>query len=228
MQSRFFEMDGKRFVIVSANGAGGRGPREQAELTLARLRDGLERAGSRFENLLRITVYMKGREVWDPVREVRQQVFGTKVRPASSSIFVERLHPEEALVEIEGMALVADKEVSKRAIEFNPPRLYLKAVVAERYAFLSGTGGEGRTEAEQAESCFKTMDAYLKELGGSLLDIRHIAVYLKRMEAIEEVSRVLHGVFRRSQPHWEVVPATGFAREEMLLEIEGTAALPPS
>lgn len=226
MPSRYFELDGKTFVIVSANGAGGRGLREQAELTLARLRDGLMRAGSCFENLLRITVYMKGREVWDPVREVRQRVFGSKVRPTSSSIFVERLHPEESLVEIEATALAADKEVPKRAIEFDPPRMYLKALVADRSAFLSGTGGEGRTEAEQAESCFNTMDVYLKELGGALRDIRHIAIYLKRIEAMEEVSRVLHRAFNGSLPHWEVVPATGFAREDMLLEIEGAAVLP--
>lgn len=226
MPSRFFELNGKRFVTLSANGAGGGNAKEQGELTLARLRDGLERAGTRFENLLRITVYMKGREVWDPVREVRQQVFGAKVRPASSSIFVERLHPVEALVEIEGTALVAGKEVPRRGIEFDPPRLYLKAVVAERYAFLSGTGGEGRTEVEQAESGFKTMGAHLEDLGGSLRDIRHIAIYLKRIEAMEEVRRVVHALFGRSQPQWEVVPATGFARDEMLLEIEGTAVLP--
>ncbi|MBI4288390.1 MAG: hypothetical protein HY671_08200 [Chloroflexi bacterium] len=225
MHSRFFELNGKRFVTVSANGAGGRNAKEQGELTLARLRDGLDGAKSRFENLLRITVYMKGREVADPMRQVRGQAFRSDARPASSSIFVERLQPEGALVEIEGTALASDRQVSKRAIEFSPPRPYIKAMVAERYAFLSGTGGEGQTEAEQAKSCFKTMDAYLKELGGSLLDVCHIAVYLKRMEAMEDVSREVHRVFTKSQPCWEVTPAAGFAREDMLLEIEGTAVL---
>ncbi len=225
MQNRFFELDGKRFVIISANGAGARGPRDQAELTLARIQEDLGKAGSRFDNLLRITVYMRGKEVGDPVRAVRARFFGGAVRPASSSIFVDRFRPEEALVEIEATALVGDSEVSKGAIEFDPPRRYLKALVAERCAFLSGAGGDGQTEEEQAESCFKDMEANLKEQGGALGDLRRISIYLKRMEALDSVSRVLHRVFTGSQPHWEIVPASGFAREEMLLEIEGTAVL---
>ena len=225
MQSRFFELDGMKFVIVSINGAGGQTPAEQTELTFTRLKGELEQLESRFENIMRVTFFMKGREVWKPVREFRQRVFGAGVRPASSSIFVQRFLPQEALVEVEATAIVGNKAVVKQAIEFEPPRMYLKALVAGKAAFLSGTGGEGQTEEAQAESGFKAMETYLSELGGSLKDVRRIAIYLKRMEAVDNVSRVLHRVFARNRPYWEVVPASGYAQEDMLLEIEGTAVL---
>ncbi len=225
MQHRFYELSGLRFVIVSTNGAGGQTPAEQTELTFSRLKYELEQSGSRFDNIMRITFFMKGREVWKPVREYRQRVFGLGGRPTSSSIFVNRFLPDEALVEVEATAIVGKKANAKNAVEFDPPRMYLKALVAGKSVFLSGTGGDGKTAEEQAESCFKTMDTYLTELGGSLQDVRRIAIYLKPMEAIDNVNRVLHRVFANSQPYLEVVPADGFAQEDMLLEIEGTAVL---
>ncbi len=225
MQNRFYEMDGTRFVIVSTNGAGGRSPAEQTELTFSRLKYELEQVDSRFENIMRVTFFMKGKEVWKPLREYRQRVFGAGIRPTSSSIFVNRFLPEEALVEVEATAIVGNKTIAKQAVEFDPPRMYLKALVAGKSVFLSGTGGDGKTAEEQAESCFKTMDTYLTELGGSLRDVHRIAIYLKPMDAIDSVGRVLHRVFARSQPFWEVISANGFAQEDMLLEIEGTAVL---
>ncbi|MBI2357498.1 MAG: RidA family protein [Deltaproteobacteria bacterium] len=71
MRNRFFELDGQAFVIVSADGSGGGDATGQAELTMARLREDLQKTGSRFENILRIVVYMKGREIWDSVGKVR-------------------------------------------------------------------------------------------------------------------------------------------------------------
>ena len=225
MQNRFYELDGRRFVIISTNGAGGRSPAEQTELTFSRLKYELEQVDSRFGNIMRVTFFMKGKEVWKPLREYRQRVFGAGIRPTSSSIFVNRFLPEEALVEVEATAIIGNKTIAKQAVEFDPPRMYLKALVAGKSVFLSGTGGDGKTAEEQAESCFKTMDTYLTELGGSLRDVHRIAIYLKPMEAIDNVGRVLHRVFARSQPFWEVIPANGFAQEDMLLEIEGTAVL---
>lgn len=52
MRNTFFELDGQAFVIASANGSGGNGATEQAELTMAWLRQNFEKAGSRFENIL--------------------------------------------------------------------------------------------------------------------------------------------------------------------------------
>jgi len=223
MQKRFYELDGERFIIVSADGFGGKTTQEQADLTLARIREDLEKSGSCFDNIMRITVYMKNREMWDAVREARQRLFPKESRPASASIFVGGFRPEEALVAIEATALANPKSVPKRAIEFDPPRLYLKALVADRFAFLSGTGGEGQTEEEQAVACFKTLSSYLEELRGSVQHLRRVAIYLKQMDAMEKIIRVVHRFFGRNKLCWEVIPATGFAREEMLLEIDGTA-----
>lgn len=226
MRNRFFELDGQLFVIASENGSGGRGPTEQAELTMARLRQDLEKVGSRFENILRIVVYMKSREIWDIVGKVRQQVLVPwETRPASASIFVGEFRHEDALVEIEATAMVRSEIVSKRGVEYEPPRAYLRALLTGPFVFLSGTGGQGATEEAQSQSSFESLGACLESQGGSLRDIRRVTIFLKRLEAMGDASRVFQRRFKEPRPYVEFVPATGFARDEMLVEIQGTAVL---
>ncbi len=226
MRDRFFELDGQGFVIVSANGSGGRGPTQQAEQTVARLRQELEKVGSRFENILRIVAYMKSREIWDSVGKVRQKVFiPHETRPASASIFVAEFLHEDTLIEIEATAMVRSEIIAKRGVEFDPPRAYLRALASEPFVFLSGTGGEGRTEEAQVESCFGALGACMEGERGSLRDLRRVAIFLKRIEARSEVSRVFQRLFKEPRPYVEFIPTTGFARDEMLVEIQGTAVL---
>ncbi len=226
MRNRFFELDGQAFVVASPNGSGGNGPTEQAELTMARLRQDLEKVGSRFENILRIVVYMKSREIWDTVGKVRQKVFVPwETRPASASIFVPEFRHEDALVEIEATAMARSEVIAKRGVEYDPPRAYLRALVSGSFVFLSGTGGAGATEAAQAESSFESLGACLESQGRSFGDMRRATIFLKRLEAMGEVSRVFQRFFKEPRPYVEFVPATGFARDEMLVEIQGTAVL---
>lgn len=226
MRNRFFELDGQLFVIVSANGSGSNSPQEQAERTMARLRQDLEKVGSRFENILRIVVYMKSREIWDTVGKVRQQVFVPwETRPASASIFVGEFRHGDALVEIEATAMVRSEFISKRGVEYEPARAYLRALVSGPFVFLSGTGGQGATEEAQAQSSFESLGACLESQGGSLRDICRVTIFLKRLEAMGDASRVFQRLFKGVQPYVEFVPATGFARDEMLVEIQGTAVL---
>ncbi len=225
MRNRFFELDGQAFVIASASRSGG-GPTEQAELSVARLRQDLEKVGSRFENILRIVVYMTSREVRDSVGKVRQQVFVPwETRPASASIFVGEFRHVDALVEIEATAIVRSDIIPRRGIEYDPPRAYLRALVSEPFVFLSGTGGKGATEEAQAESCFESLGACLEGKGGSLRDLRRVTIFLQRLEALGDVSRIFQRFFKEPRPYVEFIPATGFARDEMLVEIQGTAVL---
>lgn len=227
MQNRFFEIGGQRFIIASANGAGGGAdPKEQARLVVDRLRDDLKKLGSCFENILRITVYMKGRDMLGPVGEVRRKVFSGETRPASASIVVEGFSQKDVTIEIEATAIARTDIVAKRGVEFDPPRIYLKALVCGRFIFLSGSGGEGRTEEEQADSCFRTLGLHLEKENSSLRDLRRVTIYLKRLEAMDDVTRIFRRYFKSPRPYLEIIPSIGFAREDMLLEIEGAGLLP--
>lgn len=226
MRIRFFELAGQAFVIVSTDGSGGSGPTEQTKLTMDRLRQDLARVGSRFENILRIVVYMKSREIWDSVGKVRQRVFVPhETRPASASIFATEFRQQGTLVEIGATAMVRPEIIRKRAVEYDPPRAYLRALVSEPFVFLSGTGGKGTTEQAQAESCVESLGACLDGEGGSLSDLRKVSIFLRRLEALGEVSRVFQRFFKEPRPYVEYLLATGFARDEMLVEIQGTAVL---
>lgn len=226
MRDRFFELDGQAFVIASANGSGGGDATGQAELAMARLRQDLQKVGSRFENILRIVVYMKSREIWDSVGKARQKMFVPhEARPASASIFVPGFQHEDTLVEIEATAMARSEIIAKRGVEYDPPRAYLRALVSEPFVFLSGTGGAGATEEAQAESSFDSLRACLESQGGSLRDLHRVTIFLKRLEAWKQVSGVFQRLFKEPRPSVEYILATGFARDEMLVEIQGTAVL---
>lgn len=121
--------------------------------------------------------------------------------------------------------MVRSEIISKRGIEYEPARAYLRALVSGPFVFLSGTGGQGATEEAQGQSSFESLGACLESQGGSLRDIRRVTVFLKRLEAMGDVSRVLPRLSKEPAPYTEYIPATGFARDEMLVEIQGTAVV---
>jgi enamine deaminase RidA (YjgF/YER057c/UK114 family) len=81
------------------------GPYEQARLCLELIRDGLERAGARFEHVVRTRIYVVDAADFEDVGRAHGEVFG-EIRPASSGVVVEALLDPRWLVEIEADAIL--------------------------------------------------------------------------------------------------------------------------
>lgn len=81
----------------------------QARRALANIRDALEAAGARLEDVVRTRLYLTRIEDAEAVGRIHAEFFG-HVRPAATMVQVSRLVDPEMLVEIEADACVGDGE----------------------------------------------------------------------------------------------------------------------
>ena len=94
-------------VGVDGHGAlvGGDDVAAQARQVFANMRAVLDEAGCRFEDVVKVTVYLTDVDDRPKINPVRQEVFGD-TRPASTLVEVSRLAVPGAKVEIEAVALI--------------------------------------------------------------------------------------------------------------------------
>ncbi len=77
----------------------------QARQVFENMRAVLDEAGCRFEDVVKVTVYLTDVDDRPKINPVRQEVFG-EARPASTLVEVSRLAVPGAKVEIEAVALI--------------------------------------------------------------------------------------------------------------------------
>ena len=94
-------------VGVDRHGAlvGGEDVAAQTRQVFANMRVVLDEAGCRFEDVVKVTVYLTDIDDRPKINPVRQEVFGD-ARPASTLVEVSRLAVPGAKVEIEAVALI--------------------------------------------------------------------------------------------------------------------------
>ena len=94
-------------VGVDRHGAlvGGDDVAAQTRQVFANMRAVLDEAGCRFEDVVKVTVYLTDVDDRPKINPVRQEVFGD-ARPASTRVEVSRLAVPRAKVEIEAVALI--------------------------------------------------------------------------------------------------------------------------
>jgi len=94
-------------VGVDRHGAlvGGDDVAAQARQVFANMRAVLDEAGCRFEDVVKVTVYLTDVDDRPKINPARQEVFGD-ARPASTLVEVSRLAVPGAKVEIEAVALI--------------------------------------------------------------------------------------------------------------------------
>lgn len=94
-------------VGVDRHGAlvGGEDVATQTRQVFANMRVVLDEAGCRFEDVVKVTVYLTDIDDRPKINPVRQEVFGN-ARPASTLVEVSRLAVPGAKVEIEAVALI--------------------------------------------------------------------------------------------------------------------------
>ncbi len=227
MQKRLFYLKDQLFVFLSANGRGGKDATEEATLALTRIKTELEWLGASLDDVVRTTYFFRNQECRPQITEVRKKFLRQATRPASSSLIVRDLHPDDTLVEIEATAIVGkSRGAALEGVEFDPARPYLKGVLVGGFLFLSGVGGRGKEIKDQARSAFDSIDKTLTELGSGKDRMLHLSYYLKDKSWTDSVHRTaLEWIAQHGAPRMEFALVDGFANKEMLLEVEATAFL---
>jgi len=81
------------------------GAYEQARLCLELIGEALERAGARFEDVVRTRIYLTDADDWPEAGRAHGEVFG-EIRPASTCVVVKALVDPAFRVEIEAEAVL--------------------------------------------------------------------------------------------------------------------------
>jgi reactive intermediate/imine deaminase len=88
--------------------------RAQTRQVFDNLRAALEAVGAGFEQVVKLNVYLVDATHLPVIREVRDQYVNTRQPPASTAVEVRRLFREDALIEVEAVAVIAPTEPSGR------------------------------------------------------------------------------------------------------------------
>lgn len=106
---------------------------------------------------------------------------------------------------------------------------YSRAVVKGGWCLVSGVTGYNHTKmemprsaADQAETCFSTIDDVLNTAGFALSDFVRVQYALVSADLVGQVALVLDALFAETPPAATMV-ITGPTRPEVLIEIEVTA-----
>ncbi|CAN5282965.1 hypothetical protein BH11PSE9_BH11PSE9_16130 [soil metagenome] len=112
---------------------------------------------------------------------------------------------------------------------FEEKMAYSRAVVDGEWVFVSGTTGFDYATmtisdniAEQAEQCFKNIEAALKQAGASLADVVRATYVVPQAADFEHCWPVLRKYFGEVRPAAMMISA-GLADPRMQIEIEVTA-----
>ena len=79
----------------------------QTVQVLRNIKNALERAGARLDDVVRTRIFLTDISAWEQVGRAHGEVFGA-IRPATAMVEVRRLISPEILVEIEADAVLAD------------------------------------------------------------------------------------------------------------------------
>ncbi|KQP73666.1 hypothetical protein ASF60_09500 [Methylobacterium sp. Leaf113] len=110
---------------------------------------------------------------------------------------------------------------------------YSRAVVQDGFVFVAGTTGYDyatmtmpESAEDQAEACWRTIDATLVDAGSSLVGIVRATYYVTDRADAEAVLGICGRVLADVRPAATIAIVAGLLRPEMKVEIEVTARLP--
>jgi enamine deaminase RidA (YjgF/YER057c/UK114 family) len=99
--------------------------------------------------------------------------------------------------------------------------------------FVAGHGGQeddsGKSLegdfAAQTRQCFKNIDATLRQAGGSLKDLVTMTVFISDSRYGTTFTDIRREVFKEKFPASALITCAGFARTDMMVEIQGIAVV---
>jgi len=114
-------------------------------------------------------------------------------------------------------------------------RAFSPAVIVQggTTVFVAGHGGQeddnGKSLAGdfegQTRQCFKNIDATLKQAGGSLADLVTMTVFIIDSRYGNQFTELRKEIFKEKFPASALITCAGFARTDMMVEIQGIAVI---
>ncbi len=114
-------------------------------------------------------------------------------------------------------------------------RAFSPAVISEggTTIYVAGHGGQIGADGQslagdfdaQSRRCFQLMEATLKEAGAELKDMVTMTVFIVDSRYGDSFTAIRHEIFGTDFPASAMITVTGFAKPEMMVEIQGIAVI---
>jgi enamine deaminase RidA (YjgF/YER057c/UK114 family) len=218
----------------------------QAERALSNLALLLREAGSRMDDVCKITVYISDRAYRPAVYPVIGKHF-RGIHPVSTGIIMAGFARPEILFEIDAQVLPKQSGVPHtrvRPYHSNVARYgteqqpldcdFCMAVRAGRHVVLRGQTGvdlnevmRGRGDAAaQARQAMDNVETLLAEAGAHLSDVVKVTVFVTDRAFLAGVSEAVLDRLQGVAPAFTVMIVKGLASPELLMEVDVTAIIP--
>ena len=214
----------------------------QAEQAMKNARVLLEDAGSGFEDVMKTRIYIADRAYREPVYQTIGRHFGDTC-PCSTGLIMRGFARPEILFEIDMAVIRSHGTPHQRLHRFHTDEVYTdgqklgmrfcKSVRAGNVVHLRGQTGstlDGEfpfpgDPAAQADQAMKNIRALLEGAGASLDDICKIHTFILHRAHRETVYRIIGQHLRGVHPCGTGIIVDGFARPEILVEIDVVAVV---
>lgn len=189
----------------------------------------LEGAGSRFEDVVRTTVFLRDINDAEEVARAHVEVFGD-IRPASTLVQVVSMMRPWQKVEIEAYAqrVPAAKKISSGGA-FEDVYGYSRAVATSDHVHVSGTCAPASYEKSgayiQARAIFEIIEKALNQGGATFENVVRTVVYLRDINDAGEVARAHGEIFGNIRPASTLIQVVSMMRPWQKVEIEAYAQL---
>lgn len=213
------------FIFLTAEGTDGPAA-EQMETLLNQAELVLESSSLSLEDAVFIRVWMRNRAISDEVRAVRtRRLTGTR-RVASSSFFAVEHFLGTGKVAIDLIVMPSVNPLSRRSVDFTPPRRYIHYLFQDGWIFISGMAEQGEDIEDQFVSIIIQIERALLAEDMDWNNVQSIEIYMER--DLVDMTWVLQRLNSRVSADTDIITiraVDGLSSRDKKLEIEVIAWL---
>ena len=225
METKIFSWLGREFVEICGEAQGGLPIHSSATAQLfQKFADTLSPLGLSLDNTVRVRVFGRDRQARTDATAVRSMILNGSRRAASSSFISQEWFDSNGAAGLELLVMRPLNSAAARiAVDFEPPRNYLRYLEYDSVLFFSGFTSEAATLERQVGEVLTALDGAFAKAKTDWSKVVKLSLLLQRGAGIDSVRRILAQKNRLSAPEIEFTFVDGFAGEKYLVEIEATA-----
>ena len=226
MRKKIFLRYGREFVALSCDGRPGGTVAEEAQDLFQRVDKELRELSLALENTVRIRIWGRDKEARILATAERSRILTGKAKASSSSYICPEHFNSNARVALDLIAMrTANPGLQRNPVEYDPPRKYIRYLIYDSFAFLSGITSAGPNLDNQLAEILTEIEGSLTDCGTSWDKVPSASFYLHRSQKVELLRGLLEKKRRVGIAQMEFCFVDGFASEGRLVEVEVTAKI---
>jgi enamine deaminase RidA (YjgF/YER057c/UK114 family) len=216
----------REFMVISAEGRPGGTIAEEMRDLYQRVEKELREVGLSLENTVRTRTWTRDKEARNLATDERSKVLTGKTRASSSSYICPERFESNARVVLDLIAMrPGNSNPQRKAVEYDPPMVYLRYLAYDSLVFVSGTVAHGPNLDHQLTDVFADIEGSLKDAGSSWNKVTRAAYFLHRSQKVDALKGLLDKKRKLAVPHAEFWLVDDFAPDGIFIEVEVTAKI---